>query len=142
MISYSALIAFVNHFGDWFLAILCSLCVLAHLACLRSPDIQEQPPKEMGRRIKIAGLLLVAMSWWMRLLAGIDIVIALPVMIGWSMLFFGELLMTVFRLYEHREVFLPERRKAVVATVVTTVMLTPKPVVLATDVRVSQKEPA
>jgi hypothetical protein len=130
MISFSSLVTFTTSVGDWLLAVLCLLCALAHLACLRSPDIQEQAAKEMGRRIKIAGLILISMSWWMRLINGEDIPIAAPVVLGYGLVFFGELLVTTFRLYEHRDALLPklyggvERRKPVVATVLTTVTVT------------------
>lgn len=146
MISYSSLIAFTNSFGDWFLAVLVLLCALAHLACLRSPDIQEQPPKEMGRRIKIAGLILISMSWWVRLFNGEDIPIATPVVLGYALVFFGELLVTTFRLYEHRDSFLPllaggvDRRKPVVATVLTTVTVSDPSTVTAKATVLKQDE--
>jgi hypothetical protein len=109
--NYHVFMDYTNDVSDWVLAVLIVLCLLAHLACLRSPDVQEMPLKEMGRRIKMAGFGVVAINWWMKLFNGEDITISALSIIGLSFMLFGELMMTLFRLYEHRNEILPERRR-------------------------------
>ena len=98
----NALLQATDYASAWVLASLVLLCALAHLACLRSPDIQDSLPKEMARRIKIAGLVLVSISWWTRLMDGVQIVIAPVVIMGLTLVLVGELIGTMHRLYEHR----------------------------------------
>jgi hypothetical protein len=87
-------------FADWILAIIVTLCALAHLAVLRAPDIPESKIIEHIRWIKIAGFSILAIRFWFVISTHGDLYIPPATEIGLTLIFGAELYRTVYRLFQ------------------------------------------
>lgn len=93
------LIQWTNHVSDWLLVALVTACVLGHLAVLRAPDYAESPQRESIRRVKIAGLTILAIRWWYVMLATGDLLIPSPTAMGLTLLLGAEAFKTIYQLF-------------------------------------------
>ena len=87
--------------ADWLLAIITTLCALAHLAVLRAPDIPESKIIEHIRWIKIAGFLILSMRWWYVIVIHGDLFIPPATELGLMLVLAAEFYRTVYRLFQH-----------------------------------------
>lgn len=88
--------------ADWVLALLVTLCALAHLAVLRAPEIEESKIIEHIRWVKIGGFTILSMRFWFILLADGDLLAPPPTEMGLSFVFGAELVRTVYRLFQQK----------------------------------------
>jgi hypothetical protein len=98
-------------FADCLLALLATLCALAHLAILRAPDLVESATIERVRYIKIGGCSILAIRWWIDLVLGGDILILATTEMGLTLFLGAEFYRTVYRLFQHK-IDLQEERRA------------------------------
>lgn len=86
--------------ADWLLAIITTLCALAHLAVLRAPDIPESKIIEHIRWIKIAGFVIISSRFWFVIIWHGDLLIPPATEIGLTLVCGAELYRTVYRLFQ------------------------------------------